>query len=109
MPGVTALPPARPSASAPAGRAALPLAVAFFATVAHLGAQTPKTLALPPDSTHWTLEGKAEVTEYLGRRCLMLDGGAATVNDFELERRRDRHGRRHPRRPRVLRTAIPDR
>ena len=84
MPGVIALPPARPSASAPAGRAALPLAVAFFATVAHLGAQTPKTLALPPDSTHWTLEGKAEVTEYLGRRCLMLDGGAATVRDFEL-------------------------
>jgi hypothetical protein len=27
------------------------------------------------------MEGKAEVTEYLGRRCLMLDGGGATAKD----------------------------
>jgi hypothetical protein len=48
------------------------------------GAQSAGAVALSPDSAHWVFEGKAEVTEYLGRRCIMLDGGAATVKGLEL-------------------------
>ena len=36
------------------------------------------------DSSRWQLEGKAKVTEYLGRRCLWLQGGAAALKDFEM-------------------------
>jgi hypothetical protein len=61
-------------------RAAATVAVILLTGAAPLGAQT----AVPLDSTRWILEGKAEVTEYLGRRCLMLDGGAATVKDVEF-------------------------
>jgi len=43
-----------------------------------------QTISAPPDTSHWTLEGKAEPTEYLGRKCLLLDGGAAILNNFEL-------------------------
>jgi hypothetical protein len=47
-------------------------------------AQSAGVVALPPDSAHWLLEGRAEVKEYLGRRCIMLDGGAATAKGLEL-------------------------
>jgi len=43
-----------------------------------------QTIAVPPDSPRWELEGKAEVSEYQGRKCLLLDGGGATLKDFEL-------------------------
>jgi hypothetical protein len=43
-----------------------------------------QTLLVPPDSPRWELEGKASVAEYLGRKCLLLDGGAASLKDFEL-------------------------
>jgi len=43
-----------------------------------------QTLSLPPDSPRWELEGNAKATEYLGRKCLLLDGGAATVKDFDM-------------------------
>jgi len=46
--------------------------------------QTPQILALPPDSPRWLLEGRAKTAEYLGRACLLLDGGAATVKDFDM-------------------------
>jgi len=46
--------------------------------------QPPQALSLPPESPRWQLDGQAKITEYLGRRCLFLDGGAATVNDFEM-------------------------
>ena len=46
--------------------------------------QTSKTLAVAPDSPLWVLEGQAKPVEYQGRKCLFLDGGAATVKDFEL-------------------------
>jgi len=42
------------------------------------------TLAVHPDSTQWNLQGQAKVAEYQGRKCLLLDGGAATVNDFTM-------------------------
>jgi hypothetical protein len=40
--------------------------------------------AVPSDSSRWIFEGKAGITDYLGRRCIMLDGGAATVKDLDL-------------------------
>ena len=41
-------------------------------------------LSVPPDSPRWALEGEARVAEYLGRKCLFLDGGGATLRDFVL-------------------------
>lgn len=46
-------------------------------------AQTPP-LVIPPDSSRWALEGQAKVAEYRGRKCILLDGGAATLKDFEM-------------------------
>lgn len=40
--------------------------------------------SFPPESQRWELEGRASVATYLGRTSLMLDGGAATIKDFEL-------------------------
>src|ERR1044072_6908248 len=47
-------------------------------------AQTPQTLKVPADSPRWELEGQAKAAEYQGRKSLFLDGGAATLKDFEL-------------------------
>ena len=47
-------------------------------------AATSPSLSLPPDSPRWELEGEAKAVDYQGRRCLLLDGGAATVKDLEL-------------------------
>jgi len=46
--------------------------------------QTPQTLSVPPDSPRWDLDGQAKATEYQGRKCLLLDGGAASLKDFEM-------------------------
>ena len=43
-----------------------------------------ETLALAPDSPRWELQGRAELADYLGRRCLFLDGGVATVKELLL-------------------------
>ena len=47
-------------------------------------AQTPQPLTVPPDSPRWELEGEARPAEYQGRKCLSLDGGAATAEHFQL-------------------------
>jgi hypothetical protein len=47
-------------------------------------ARPAETVSLRPDSPRWELEGQAKPAEYLGRRCLYLDGGGATVKDFEM-------------------------
>jgi len=49
-----------------------------------LPAQTPQTLTVLPDSPRWEFEGEARPAEYQGRKCLFLDGGAATLKDFQL-------------------------
>jgi hypothetical protein len=41
-------------------------------------------LSVAPDSPQWLLEGGATVSEYQGRKTLRLDGGAATLKDFEM-------------------------
>ena len=43
-----------------------------------------QTLAIDPDSPRWELEGEAKAEDHLGRRSLYLNGGAATLKDFEL-------------------------
>ena len=63
------------------------IALLFFCagTIAHtLPAQETQSLSLAPDSPRWLLEGEARPAEYLGRKALMLNGGAASVKDFEL-------------------------
>ena len=56
--------------------------------VSAAGPQTPQTppqtLGVPADSPRWNLEGQAKAAEYMGRKCLFLDGGAATLKDFEM-------------------------
>lgn len=54
--------------------------------VSAAGTQTTQaqTLEVPADSTRWELEGQAKAAEYAGRKALLLDGGAATLKDFEL-------------------------
>jgi hypothetical protein len=44
----------------------------------------PAPLQIAPDSPRWDLQGQAAPAEFLGRRCLMLDGGVALVKDFEM-------------------------
>jgi hypothetical protein len=46
--------------------------------------QPPQTLSVPAAAARWSLEGQARATEYQGRTCLILDGGAAVLNDFEM-------------------------
>ena len=58
------------------------LASLLLGTVPRFGQA--QTLSLPADSPRWDLEEKAKATEYLGRKCLLLDGGAAVVKDFEM-------------------------
>jgi hypothetical protein len=51
---------------------------------AALFSQNLQTVSVPPDSPRWELEAQAKPTEYLGRKCLLLDGGAAILKDFEM-------------------------
>ncbi len=48
------------------------------------GPVQPQALSIPPDSPRWDLQGQAKPTEYQGRKCLLLDGGAAVLKDFEM-------------------------
>jgi hypothetical protein len=41
-------------------------------------------LVIPADSARWDLEGRAKVAEDAGRKCLLLDGGAAVVKSFVM-------------------------
>jgi hypothetical protein len=52
------------------------------AVVAH--AQAGQPLTVPPESPRWDLEGNAKLAEYQGRKCLLIDGGAAVLKDFEM-------------------------
>jgi hypothetical protein len=66
-------------------RRLLLFSVALFAsTGAVLRAQTSQVLALAPDSPRWEFQGKAKPAEYLGRKAIFLDGGAASVKDLEM-------------------------
>ncbi len=49
-----------------------------------LHAQAVQPLTVPPESSRWDLEGNAKPAEYQGRKCLLIDGGAAVLKDFEM-------------------------
>ena len=53
-------------------------------SASHIPAQSPPALSIPPDSSRWEMEGEAKVAEFQGRKCLYLNGGAATVKDLEM-------------------------
>lgn len=40
--------------------------------------------SFPADSSRWQLGPNVKVTDYLGRRCLALEDGKATLKDFEM-------------------------
>src|SRR5271167_2930460 len=50
---------------------------------ANLGSKS-QTLSVPADSPRWDLQGQAKAAEYQGRKCLLLDGAAAVLKDFEM-------------------------
>ena len=60
------------------------LAIALLAATT-LVAQTPQPVQVPADSARWMLDGRAQVTDYLGKRSLMLDGGIAVIRDYVFE------------------------
>jgi hypothetical protein len=51
--------------------------------IALVTSATAQSVSIPPDSPRWELEEQAKATEYQGRKCLYLDGGAAIVKDLE--------------------------
>src|SRR5262245_31275403 len=67
-----------------AGSIAILSSAAPAAPAAHAAEPASSALSVPADSPRWSLEGQASVVQRLGRQCILLDGGAATLNDFEL-------------------------
>jgi hypothetical protein len=63
---------------------AIPIALCALLLESAASSQTPQTLSVPADSPRWDLQGQAKAAEYQGRKCLLLDGGAAIVKDFEM-------------------------
>ena len=62
-----------------------PLAVLWaLALPLQAAAQAPPPLSVPADSPRWDLQGQAKVADFLGRQCLLLDGGAAILKDLEM-------------------------
>src|SRR6516162_2073958 len=49
-----------------------------------LYAQPSQTLSIAADSPRWDLQQQAKVAEHLGRKCLVMEGGAAVLKDFEM-------------------------
>lgn len=43
-----------------------------------------QTTSIAPDSPRWQLDGAAKPAEYLGRKCLSITGGGASLKDFEM-------------------------
>src|SRR5579863_6152685 len=61
------------------------LALLVLAVVVVASSQeTPQALSVPTDSPRWDLEGQAKTAEYQGRKCLLMDSGAAVLKDFEM-------------------------
>jgi hypothetical protein len=41
-------------------------------------------MTVPSDPSRWELEGQAKIVDHQGRPSILLDGGAATLKDFEM-------------------------
>jgi hypothetical protein len=75
----------KPRAFRPAASFLAAAHLALGASLAAAAGSPPSpTQSVPPSSPRWELEGQARVAEYLGRQCLLLDGGGATLKDFEM-------------------------
>ena len=59
------------------------ISLGFFLTTLPVFAQ-PQSVSVPVDSVHWNLVGRVSVTEYQGRKCLLINGGEAFLNDVEM-------------------------
>ena len=61
--------------------------LAVVAVLFQFGAvcQTPQSISVPADSARWELQQGAKVADYLGRKCLAIDGGAAVLKDLEMK------------------------
>lgn len=60
------------------------LALCALALLFTSAAHSQTTLSIPPDSPRWELQGEAKPIEYQGRKSILLNGGAAVLNDFEM-------------------------
>ena len=49
-----------------------------------VNSQQSQPLSVPADSPRWGLQQQAKVAEHLGRKCLLMEGGAAELKDFEI-------------------------
>lgn len=58
--------------------------VLFALTLSIAAHSQTSVLSVPPDSARWDLQGQAKITEYQGRKSLLLDGGAAVLKDSEM-------------------------
>ena len=65
-------------------RRCLPLCAFAVALAPSVYSQQSQTISVPPDSPRWDLQQEAKATDYLGRKCLMINGGAAVLKDFEM-------------------------
>jgi len=63
---------------------AMPINLVQSALFGSQGAKVADAQAFPPESPRWEVEGEAKVTDYLGRKCIYLDGGGATLKNCEL-------------------------
>ncbi len=45
---------------------------------------TQQTLSVPADSPRWEFEGQTKVTDYQGRKSILLNGGVAVLRDFQM-------------------------
>jgi hypothetical protein len=62
----------------------IPLAVVAAVALGLAPRAHAQTLSVPVDSPRWELEGQTRPAEYLGRRSLLVEGGAAVVKDFGM-------------------------
>ena len=60
------------------------LSLCALSPAALAAAPSPGAMAVPADPSRWELEGEAKILDHQGRRSILLDGGAATLKDFEM-------------------------
>jgi len=60
------------------------LVLLLLAPALSMAAGSLDALEVAPGSPRWDLQGNAKATVYRGRKCLQLDGGAASLKEFEL-------------------------
>ncbi len=56
----------------------------YGANVRHIECQALQVLPVPPDSSRWEFQAEARPAEYLGRKCIYLNGGSATLKNLEM-------------------------